>query len=171
MDELIARHQGDLLRTAHALLGEAHAAQDAVQEAFLKLCRERHRLAAEAGSHRGLGGWLCTVVRNHCLDQLRARAYRRHLDAQAVDVAAADHDPAGAISAADAAALVWATVSGLPPLERAAVLLRYRDGLSYQDIAGRLGKTATHVGVLLHTAISRLRDSRRLDGLAPGGAS
>lgn len=170
-DELIARHEADLLRTAHAILGEAHAAQDAVQEAFLRLFRERHRLHADTARHSGLGGWLCTVVRNLCLDQLRARAYRRHLDAQTVEVAAAATDPAQALNAADAASLVWSTVSALPPLERAAVVLRYRDGLSYQDIASRLDKTATHVGVLLHTAISRLRASRRLDGLAPGGAA
>ena len=38
------------------------------------------------------------------------------------------------------------------------MVLRYRDGLSYQDIAQRLDKTATHVGVLLHQALGRLRN-------------
>lgn len=169
--ELIARHEADLLRVAHALLGNAQAAQDAAQEAFLALCRERDRLAANAKGHRGLGGWLCTVVRNHCLDQLRARAYRRHLDAAAVDPAGAPDDPAHPIDARDGAARIWGEVSALPPLERAAVVLRYRDGLSYQDIAERLGKTATHVGVLLHTALGRLRSAGRLACLAPGGAA
>jgi RNA polymerase sigma factor (sigma-70 family) len=74
--ELIARHQRDLLRVAHALLGDGQAAQDAAQEAFMAMCRDRERLAANASKHRSVGGWLCTVVRNHCLDQLRARAYR-----------------------------------------------------------------------------------------------
>lgn len=168
---LIARHETDLLRVAHALLGDAQAAQDAAQEAFLAMCRERERLAANARSHRSVGGWLCTVVRNHCLDQLRARAYRRHLDAREVDPAGAPTDPAQPLAAAEGASRVWVAVSALPPLERAAVTLRYRDGLSYQDIAARLGKTATHVGVLLHTALGRLRAAGSLACLAPGGAA
>jgi RNA polymerase sigma factor (sigma-70 family) len=58
-------------------------------------------------------------------------------------------------------------VGTLPPLERAAVVLRYRDGLSYQDIAAKLNKTATHVGVLLHQALGRLRQDAALkEGVA-----
>lgn len=168
---LIARHEADLLRVAHALLGNAQAAQDATQEAFLALCRQRDRLAAAAAGHRGIGGWLCTVVRNHCLDQLRARAYRRHVDTRVVDPPSGEADPARPVERADGAARIWGEVAGLPPLERAAVVLRYRDGLSYQDIAERLGKTATHVGVLLHTGLGRLRATGRLACLAPGGAA
>jgi DNA-directed RNA polymerase specialized sigma24 family protein len=41
-------------------------------------------------------------------------------------------------------------------------VLRYRDGLSYQQIAERLGKSTTHVGVLLHQALGRLRGSAAL---------
>ena len=66
---------------------------------------------------------------------------------------------------------MWQAVATLPPLERAAVLLRYRDGLSYQDIAERLEKSATHVGVLLHTALGRLRATGGLACLAPGSAT
>ena len=164
-EELIDRHQADLLRVAHALLGNAQAAQDAVQEGFLALCRERHRLAA--ADQRQIGGWLCRVVRNHCLDQLRARAYRRHQDAGSLELPGREAAPDKPVEAADGAAQVWAEVAVLPPLERAAILLRYRDGLSYQDIAQRLDKSATHVGVLLHAALGRLRTSPRLAGATP----
>ena len=169
--ELISRHERDLLRVAHAILGDAQGAQDAAQEAFLALCRERERLAANASRHHSVGGWLCTVVRNHCLDQLRARAYRRHLDAHEVDPPAQPADPAQPLASKEGAERVWDAVRALPPLERAAVTLRYRDGLSYQDIAERLDKTATHVGVLLHTAINRLRERGNLACLAAGGAA
>jgi len=168
---LISRHEGSLLRVAHALLGNAQAAQDAAQEAFLALCRERDRLAANNSANRNLGGWLCTVVRNHCLDQLRARACRRHLDARELDPAGTLCDPVQPLAAVEGAERVWAAVSALPPLERAAITLRYRDGLSYQDIAARLDKTATHVGVLLHTALGRLRSGGALACVAPGSAT
>lgn len=149
MDILVDRYQSDLLRTASALLGDRTAAQDAVQEAFLRLCRERERLSRD---DRPLGGWLTTVVRNGCLDQLRSR--RRPVPVVEAPAPQPDPQPDG-----DS---LWTAVHALPALERAAVLLRYRDDLSYQEIAERLDKTVTHVGVLLHTALNRLRADARL---------
>ncbi len=164
---LIDRHQADLLRTAHALLGDGHAAQDVVQEGFLRLSRDAHALVAKWRAGASLGGWLCTVVRNCCIDHLRRRqaapmtALQDHHDDAAVG-------PATAMVEAEAGRALWLAVDTLPALERAAVVLRYRDGLSYQDIALRLDKTATHVGVLLHQALGRLRTC---DALRAGALS
>lgn len=113
---------------------------------------------AELGS---LGGWLCTVVRNACLDQLRRRRITPMLSL---------HDGVGENRAAppvpsddtESGEALWSAVADLPMLERAAIVLRYRDGLSYSDISVRLGKSATHVGVLLHQALTRLRGSSAL---------
>jgi RNA polymerase sigma-70 factor (ECF subfamily) len=154
---LLDRHQAELLRTAHAILGDAHAAQDAVQEAFLRLCREQEDLVRRPGDQ--LGGWLTTVVRNHCIDQLRRRRTQGACALPAAIAAAPEPSPPDVGG-------VWHAVGALPPLERAAVTLRYRDGLSYADIAARLGKTATHVGVLLNQAMQRLRRSPALAQLA-----
>ncbi len=153
---LIDRHQADLLRTAHALLGDGHAAQDAVQEGFLRLSRDADQLVAKWRAGASLGGWLCTVVRNWCIDHLRRRQVvpMTTLQADQVDLGIS---PAVAMAKADSGQDLWRAVDALPDLERAAVVLRYRDGLSYQDIAERLDKTATHVGVLLHQALGRLR--------------
>lgn len=154
---LIDRHQADLLRTAHALLGDGHAAQDAVQEGFLRLSRDAEALVAKWRAGASLGGWLCTVVRNWCIDHLRRKqaAPMSPLTELQAESAAA---PATVVADADAGQALWRAVDTLPQLERAAVVLRYRDGLSYQDIAERLDKTATHVGVLLHQALGRLRN-------------
>jgi RNA polymerase sigma-70 factor (ECF subfamily) len=151
---LIDRHQADLLRTAHAMLGDGHAAQDAVQEGFLRLSRDAAVLADKWRAGASLGGWLCTVVRNWCIDHLRRRQVAPMTRLQEYDHGAAD---APVVADAEAGQALWRAVDTLPVLERAAVVLRYRDGLSYQDIAERLGKTATHVGVLLHQALGRLR--------------
>jgi len=153
---LVDRHQGDLLRVAHAITGDAFLAEDAVQEAFLRLGRETPNLVRRwpAGS-AGLGGWLATVVRHWCIDQLRRkRSVTMDAAHEPVD---AQPTPATAMAETDAGLALWDAVASLPPLERAAVMLRYRDGLAYQDIAEQLGKTATHVGVLLHQAMGRLR--------------
>jgi len=155
---LLDRHQTDLLRTAHALLGDGHAAQDAVQEGFLRLCSEASALLAHAEGRSSLGGWLNTVVRNHCFDVLRRRQHQAMCTS---DLAAVSSAVADSIND-DSASGLWRAVTALPPLERAAVVLRYRDGLPYQEIATRLDKTVTHVGVLLHQALERLRGSAAL---------
>jgi RNA polymerase sigma-70 factor (ECF subfamily) len=165
---ILERHQGDLLRMAHALLHDGHAAQDAVQEGFMRLIRDADELCArvswqaeEGGAVGSLGGWLCTVVRHACLDQLRRRKVAPMLSLQEHpgELPTARDLPAGD---AEAGVALWQAVEALPVLERAAVVLRYRDGLSYLQIAERLGKSATHVGVLLHQALGRLRGSSAL---------
>ncbi len=160
---LMDRHQTGLLRLASALLGNRDAAQDAVQEAFLRLGREAPTLLRrwpEGGA--GLGGWLATVVRNWCIDQLRRR---RSVTMDAGDEPVATQPtPAAHVATAEVGQALWEAVAALPPLERAAVVLRYRDGLAYQDIAVQIGKTATHVGVLLHQAMGRLRQVSALRG-------
>jgi RNA polymerase sigma factor (sigma-70 family) len=157
---LVDRHQADLLRTAHALLGEATAAQDAVQEGFVRLWSDAAGVVAGSSGRRSVGGWLCTVVRNAALDMLR-----RKRAAPLPEQVRQPTPPQG--TAVDEAALLWAAVARLPDLERAAVLLRYRDGLAYDEIGTRLGKTANHVGVILHQGVTRLRADAELAGIAP----
>jgi RNA polymerase sigma-70 factor (ECF subfamily) len=157
---LLDRHQADLLRLAHSLLGDPHGAQDAVQEAFCRLCRDAESLLARWAPGTGLGGWLCTVVRNGCIDHLRRRSQGAMVTLEAAETAQPEQpaEPAAeAVARRETGETLWSAVAELPPLERAAVVLRYRDGLSYQDIADRLDKTATHVGVILHQALGRLR--------------
>jgi RNA polymerase sigma-70 factor (ECF subfamily) len=157
---LLDRHQADLLRLAHSLLGDPHGAQDAVQEAFCRLCRDAESLLARWAPGTGLGGWLCTVVRNGCIDHLRRRSQGAMVTLEAAEAVQPElpAEPAAeAVARRETGETLWSAVAELPPLERAAVVLRYRDGLSYQDIAERLDKTATHVGVILHQALGRLR--------------
>lgn len=151
-EALLDRHQAALLRLAHAILADATAAQDAVQEAFVRLCQSAPQLAADRRSEASLRPWLCAVVRNHCIDVLRRRALQRmrRLHEEIHDGTPL-HDPAAGDDT------LWGAVAALPALERAVVVLRYRDGLSYHDIAVSVGKTTSHVGVLLHSALSRLR--------------
>lgn len=144
---LVDRHQGDLLRLARAITSDVGAAEDAVQEGFLRLCREGRDLCAKAGGRSNLGGWLCAVVRNQALDHLRRRR-PGPLPAEVAQPTPVEASPATCL---------WAAVETLPPLERAAVVLRYREHLDYRSVAERLGKSVSHVGVILHQALGRLR--------------
>jgi RNA polymerase sigma-70 factor (ECF subfamily) len=152
-EALIDRHQSGLLRLAHALLTDSHAAQDAVQEVFMRLCQQSSTLVKTASTSDSLGGWLCTVLRHHCIDLIRKRAFQKM---QRMHIELQDGGPLTEHTNVDSDQL-WGAVGSLPALERAVVVLRYRDGLSYQEIARQMGKTTTHVGVLLHSALGRLR--------------
>ena len=152
-DTLVDRHQAALLRVAHALLIDAHAAQDAVQETFMRLCQQASALVTSTAAGDSLGGWLTTVLRNHCIDRLRLGAYQR--------MQRMHHDLQDGHALEDAVPVdaegLWGAVGTLPALERAVVVLRYRDSLSYAEISLQLGKSTSHVGVLLHSALGRLR--------------
>src|SRR5215467_3382611 len=71
-------NRGHLRAVAYRMLGSATEADDAVQEAWLRLSR------SNADAIENLGGWLTTVVSRVCLDMLRARTSRREeeLDTQ-----------------------------------------------------------------------------------------
>src|SRR5947207_4512929 len=74
MTDLAARfeqHRDHLTRVAYRMLGSMTEAEDAVQEAWLRLNR------SDAAAVANLGGWLTTVVARVCLDELRARRARR----------------------------------------------------------------------------------------------
>jgi RNA polymerase sigma factor (sigma-70 family) len=82
LTELVARHQGALLRHARALLGEGGGYEDAVQDVFLKLLQKPPQLPAEVrGDHERershLLSWLHKVTRNGCMDTLRSETRRK----------------------------------------------------------------------------------------------
>jgi RNA polymerase sigma-70 factor (ECF subfamily) len=109
------------------MLGSLSEADDAVQEAWLRLSR------ADAGAVTNLGGWLTTVVARVCLDMLRSRAARREEPLKAwlvpdpiIDRADADPDadPEHAALLADSVGLALLVVlDTLTPAERLAFVL------------------------------------------------
>src|SRR5690349_21266910 len=87
-------NRAHLRAVAYRMLGSRAEAEDAVQEAWLRLARAEERQPAAV---ENLGGWLTTVVSRVCLDMLRSRASRREesLDgapAGAPDARRAPHD-------------------------------------------------------------------------------
>ncbi len=161
-EALVDRHEGDLIRLAASIVRDHEAAQEAVHDAFLELDRDARGLLPRSRGHASLRGWLCRVVRNGCID--RVRRDKRRWAAPLVDGDQVDCEdrPDETLGGAERNQLLWNAVGELPPLERAAVILRYRERQSYQEIAEALGKSVSHVGVLLHRAVGRLRESAAL---------
>jgi RNA polymerase sigma-70 factor (ECF subfamily) len=130
--------------------GDFSAAQDLVQDAFLRLLSQGDAVTQPRP-------WLFATIRNLALNRRRKLA---RLDAL---------DPDAALSPADAAALppdqlehdeavllVRLCMDELPPLDRLLVQLKFDDGLSYAAIAHASGLTSSNVGFRLHTIVKRL---------------
>jgi RNA polymerase sigma-70 factor (ECF subfamily) len=144
--ELFRAHWGMAHRAAYLVVHDAGAAEDIAQEAFLAAVRALDRF----DRRRSFGPWLHRIVVNRAIDHARARALRH-------EVAVAD--PADA-PAEDPASLdgVVAALAGLPPDQRAVVVLRHL--LEYTP-----GEIARLLDLPRGTVNSRLR--RGLDALGP----
>jgi RNA polymerase sigma-70 factor, ECF subfamily len=138
---LVERHQRMVVRTALRLLGRLDLAQDAGQEAFLRL----HRHLGLFDESRELGPWLYRVVVNVCRDMLRRSRPHRLLGLDAVrEVRDERHGPGrldDAVTLAERRRLVQAALLTLPLKEREAVVLRDIEGLPTSEVARVLGSS------------------------------
>jgi RNA polymerase sigma-70 factor (ECF subfamily) len=138
---------------AFRMLGSLSEADDAVQEAWLRLSRTD---ASEVGN---LAGWLTTVVARICLDMLRARATRREhgLDASGAEPHAPS-DPEREAMLADQVGLALVVVlEALDPAERIAFVLHDLFGVSFDEIAAIVGRSAAATRQLASRARRRVR--------------
>lgn len=154
IETALATHEGRLLRYACRLLdGDAEAARDAVQDAFVRLCR-----ADRAAVEPKLTPWLFTVVRNRCIDHLRQEGRMIPLsDASPATLAPPSPEPESAGADADASRALAARVAALPARSQEVLRLKFQDGLSYQEISAITGLSISHVGVVLHRTLAALR--------------
>jgi RNA polymerase sigma factor (sigma-70 family) len=154
-------HRGHLRAVAYRMLGSLADADDAVQEAWLRL----HR--ADTGEVRNLGAWLTTVVARVCLDMLRSRRSRREdpLEIHLPDpiVSRADGpDPEQEAVLSDSVGLALLVVlDTLAPAERLAFVLHDLFAMPFDEIGPILGRTSAATKQLA----SRAR--RRVQGAAP----
>jgi RNA polymerase sigma-70 factor (ECF subfamily) len=150
-------NRGHLRAVAYRMLGSLSEADDAVQEAWLRLSR------SGADDVENLGGWLTTVVARVCLDQLRARTSRREasLDEHAPEPPAKrGHatDPEYEAMLADSVGLAMLVVlDRLAPAERLAFVLHDMFDLSFEEIASIVGRTPTAARQLASRARRRVR--------------
>jgi RNA polymerase sigma factor (sigma-70 family) len=153
-------HRAHLNTVAYRMLGSTAEAEDAVQEAWLRLAR------ADVGDVANLRAWLTTVVSRVCLDMLRTRTSRREapLDAWVPDpvIAPLAPDPEAEVLAADGVGLALLIVlDTLKPAERLAFVLHDVFGMSFDEIAPIVERTPAAARQLA----SRAR--RRIQGQAP----
>jgi RNA polymerase sigma factor (sigma-70 family) len=164
-DEWLTRefesYRGHLRGVAYRMLGSLAEADDAVQEAYVRLRR------ADTDDVENLGGWLTTVVARVCLNVLRSRRTRREdpLDPHVPDPIVS---PVGSVAPEQEAVLadsvglaLLVVLEMLPPAERLAFVLHDMFAVPFDEIAPIVGRSTTATRQLA----SRAR--RRVQGAAP----
>lgn len=145
----LARYEQPLLRFAAQLVGPS-AARDVVQDTFLALCK-----AEPSAIEARLKPWLFVVCRNRALDLLRERRRLSQLDDHSEQPC--DERTVAELERRQSISRVYALIQKLPQQQREILVLKFSAGMSYREIAEVMELTETHVGVLLHVAVKRLR--------------
>lgn len=152
-------NRGHLRAVAYRMLGSQSEADDAVQEAWLRLSRSD---VAEVGN---LGGWLTTVVARVALDALRSRKSRREEslgahrpDEIADDAGGADPEREALLADSIGPALL-AILETLSPSERLAYVLHDLFAVPFEEIAPIVDRTPVAARQLASRARRRVRGS------------
>jgi RNA polymerase sigma-70 factor (ECF subfamily) len=161
--EQFEAHRSHVRAVAYRMLGSASEAEDAVQEAWIRLSR------TDVSGVENLRGWLTTVVARVCLDMLRTRASRREdpLDTHVPDpiirsIGREVEGPEADAMLADSVGLALLVVlEKLEPAERLAFVLHDVFGMTFEEIAPIVDRSI----VATRQLASRAR--RRVQGQAP----
>ena len=156
LTQLFESHRSHLRAVAYRMLGSATEADDAVQEAWLRLN------GSNTSEVANLGGWLTTVVARVCLDILRSRRREEALDAEVVDsIADSKSDPEQETLLADSVGVALLVVlDTLSPAERVAFVLHDVFDLPFDEIAPIVDRTPDAARQLASRARRRVRGER-----------
>jgi RNA polymerase sigma-70 factor (ECF subfamily) len=172
---LFERYQGPLLGYLQRMLGTRWEAEEALQEAFLKV-HERREQYTGRGS---FGGWIYRIATHGCLDRMRRKNRRPEghvipLNGDGVEEDS-DHgvvvpdrheNPREAACGLELGEKIEAAIERLPPSLRTVFLLRQKAGLGYEEIESILGEPGGRLRVRFHRARKALYQELRAD-LAP----
>jgi RNA polymerase sigma factor (sigma-70 family) len=148
----IDQYQGRLIAFAARITGDIESGRDVVQDTFLRLCLEDLDHIADH-----LPAWLFRVCRNRALDVRKKEGHLQRLDETHDRRADTADDPHGLLETSDDARRVLAAVAELPSAQQEVLRLRFQEELSYKEISAITNHSVSNVGVLIHTAIRRVR--------------
>jgi RNA polymerase sigma factor (sigma-70 family) len=157
--ERFQAHHARLRAVAYQMLGSLSEADDAVQEAWLRVSR------AGTGGVDNLGGWLTTVVARVCLDMLRSRAARReeplgvHLPDPVISQPDVLDPEQEALLAEGVGLALLVVLDTLAPAERLAFVLHDTFAVPFEEIAAILGRSPAATRQLASRARRRVRAS------------
>ncbi|MBD3286688.1 sigma-70 family RNA polymerase sigma factor [candidate division WOR-3 bacterium] len=156
---LVERYQRLMYSIAYGLMGDHSAADDVVQEVFIRFFEKAHRKVRKP---QALKTYLARSTTNECIDRLRRAKRRRTLSLEALEVSEimSDDDtqtPTESMKRKELGELINRALDQLSVRQRKVVILSFTEGLSYSEIAEVLGCEEVTVRTHLHRARQRLQ--------------
>jgi RNA polymerase sigma-70 factor, ECF subfamily len=132
--------------------GDSDLAEDITQQTFVQAVRHRQSYDGRADSVT----WLCSIARNRLVDHYREidRQQRRHLRLVVREIPVVE---AGTPASVDDREAIISALRDLPALQRAALVLRFVDGLSVREVAVALGRSEDATESLIRRAKDAFR--------------
>lgn len=154
MEAIVAEHETALLRYATRILDDPAAAEDVVQNVFIKLF-ENWKKGSRPSSK--LKSWLYRVTHNEAVDFIRSESRLNLLHKkQFEDISNCPDGMHCPENETKRRAMVLEHIRKLHPTEQQVLLLRLEEGLSYKEIAEVTGRTEGNVGCILHNAVLKI---------------
>lgn len=154
LELLLSRHGLELARHLRRIVRDDDAAQDLLQDTFLRA----HKALGRLGEGANTRAWLYRIATNLALNHVRDRSReRRAMDAHAREAESKDHGSDGHDSDGARRRALWVRVAALPERQRVALTLRIADELEYADIAARMGIAAEAARANVYQATKKLR--------------
>jgi RNA polymerase sigma-70 factor (ECF subfamily) len=162
---LVTDHQRMVYQLGMHLLGDSQEALDLCQEVFLRVFRMLHRFRGQSS----LRTWIYRIALNQASNRLRTWRRRHRSQQVSLDDAPQGELPEARTSASpdrllqqqEVAGRVWSALDALPFDQRAVIVLREIDGLSYDEIASSLNVAVGTVKSRLARARDQLRQTLR----------
>ncbi len=150
----MAEHESALIGYATTILHSVDRARDVVQDTFIRLCQQKPEKVRE-----NLKSWLYTVCRNRALDVLRKDKHTEPMDdIRFRKVAGNTPAPDENVDLEERIAQVMKILQRLSDNQREVILLKFQQGLTYQEIQKVTGLTQGNIGFLIHTGLKRVRE-------------
>ena len=160
----MSQYQAALLRYAARVLNNEEAAQDVVQEAFIRLHENWNKVLKRRVPVKG---WLFRTTHNAAVDYIRKESRLRSLHERQSkeEDGSAPGDEDRQRERDERFGLVLDHLGALRPKEREVLVLRLQEEMSYKEIAGIIKRSEGYVGSLIHTATKKLTQSLRQAGV------
>lgn len=156
--KLVDAYQGPVFNLCYRILEDAREAEDAAQESFLRAYRNLHQYDAS----RKFVNWMLTIASNYSVDQVR----KRHLKLLPLEKLPGTHQKGRGGQSLDERLIKTQTdreirelLGTLSPIDRSAVVLRYWNDLSYEQISEVLELSVSAVRSRLHRSRKIMAES------------
>ena len=157
VEQAMVDYESPLIAYATTILNDPDLARDVVQDTFIRLC---HQDPAKVRDH--LKSWLFTVCRNRALDLLRKDQRIKAIDENRWrNVPDPGLQPDDRAETDDRLDHLMKLLDRLSSNQRDVIILKFQQGLSYQEIHDITGLSSGNIGFLIHTGIKHLRSLLR----------